>query len=171
MLGSLTLGGYDASRFDSAQVLNVGFSSDSTRDMMVQIDGITTNMTSKASTLLSDSVSAFVDTTVSDLWLPLTVCQQFEDVLGIIWNSTDKLYYLNSSQAGILTNSNPVVTFTLSDPASQQSMNFVIPYQAFAQNATWPRYSDYPNSIPYFPLRRAANQSQITIGRVLFQEM
>jgi hypothetical protein len=46
-------------------------------------------------------------------------------------------------------------------------VNVVLPYSAFDQQATYPIY---PNATNYFPIRRADNDTQYTIGRVFFQE-
>jgi hypothetical protein len=137
---------------------------------VVQIGAISTEINGTKSDLLENSVDAYIDTTVSDIWLPLAACLKFEDAFGIEWNSTGEMYHLNTSQQAALKKASPNVTFTLADPAGGPSKEMAISYGAFALSAEWPRFNDYPNSTAYFPLRRAANLSQVTLGRALFQE-
>lgn len=66
---------------------------------------------------------------------------------------------------------NPSVTFTLSPslPASSPggSVSIVLPYSAFNLNTSWPFANPWSH---YFPLKRAANDSQYVLGRTFLQE-
>lgn len=65
---------------------------------------------------------------------------------------------------------NPSVMFKLIDSPEGATTNFtniVLPYGAFDLQASYPFYENATN---YFPIRRAANDSQYTLGRTLLQE-
>jgi len=178
VFGSLTLGGYDESRFNkpsaTAQTLTFPFYTDIARDLLVGISSITTSKTvssSSESKLLSDGIFAFIDTTLPYLWLPTSVCESFENAFGLTWNSTTELYTLNATQHSTLSKLDPTITFNLSPnlPASanDQSVSISFPYSAFDLNVSWP-YAE--TSTYYFPLKRASNDTQFTLGRAFLQE-
>lgn len=103
--------------------------------------------------------------------LPVSVCQAFESAFGLVWNSTAGLYLLNSTQHENLLKLNPSVSFTIAPtlPPSSSTGSVVInfPYSAFNLNVSWP-YAASPSH--YFPLKRAADDSQYTLGRTFLQE-
>ncbi|KAK5015054.1 hypothetical protein LTR39_002820, partial [Cryomyces antarcticus] len=84
--GSLTLGGYDASRF-IANDLTFNFSGDTGRDFLVGIQHITsTSAANGPTTALSGNNSvifAYIDSLVPHIWLPTDVCQAFETSFGL----------------------------------------------------------------------------------------
>lgn len=178
VFGSLVLGGYDASRFTrpsgSSPDLTFPFYTDIARDLLVGISSIeTSNTTSSKSstTLLKDGIFAFIDSTIPHLWLPESVCEAFESAFGLKWNKTSELYTVNSTQHKILSDLNPSVTFKLSPvlppKSNDQTVSISFPYSAFGLNLSWP-HTD--TSSYYFPLKRAANETQYTLGRSFLQE-
>jgi hypothetical protein len=63
---------------------------------------------------------------------------------------------------------NPTITFKLgNDNDSTTTTNIDLPYAAFDLQIGWPAYNDTRN---YFPIKRARNSSQYTLGRTFFQE-
>ncbi|MCJ1271280.1 hypothetical protein MMC22_011180 [Lobaria immixta] len=185
---SLTLGGYDAKRFTSH---NVSFNLDPNFDPVVALNEITVTAaplsTSKKSTgwsansvtLLGPADVALytIDSSTPYLWLPESVCSQFEKQLGLKYDESVRLYTFdeNSSQHDVLLNWNLTFEFTIADlPGSSNSISLTLPYAAFDLELTYP----FPNlnltptsqGTKYFPLRKAANDTQYVIGRAFLQE-
>ena len=113
-------------------------------------------------------VYAFLDTLVSQMWLPLNVCNVFEKAFNLSWNATEELYVLSASQHAALLQQNPTFTFSIGPSSSGGvSTNIVLPYAAFDLTVNKP----WVNSTrKYSPLKRASKASQYTLGRVFFQE-
>lgn len=166
--GSLTLGGYDASRF-TPNNLSFTFSSDSNRDLLVGLQSITTtDGNQKKTSLLPSPILTFVDSTLPYIYLPKEACTKFEQAFGLTWDDTSMLYLVNDTLHDELVSRNPSFTFTLGNSQSGgQTVDIVIPYLSFDLQATFPLIS---NSSRYFPLKRAANDSQYTLGRAFLQE-
>lgn len=167
ILGSLTLGGYDSSRFvpNSASFRLAGHYSQS---LMIGIESITASRTLESNaTLLSNDIVALIDTTLPYLWLPLQDCRQFEIAFGLSWDPSTEMYLVSDTIHQQLQNLNPSVTFTLGNSSANQSINITLPYGAFDLQASNPIY---PNGTNYFPLRRASNVTQYVLGRAFFQE-
>jgi hypothetical protein len=99
------------------------------------------------------------------MWLPTSVCQAFEDAFGLTWNPKAQLYLLSKEQHNNLISENPTFTFTLSSGSS--SVDISLPYAAFDLDIRPPLVNQ---STKYFPLKRAQNDTQYTLGRVFLQE-
>ncbi|KAI9670158.1 MAG: hypothetical protein M1817_004495 [Caeruleum heppii] len=166
--GSLTLGGFDASRFIPNNV-SFSFADDIGRELVVGLQSIiSTDASGRSSTLLDSGVLTFVDSTVPHLWLPLEVCQAFENVFGLIWNEAESLYLVNDSLHDALLLQNPNFTFRLGNSiAGGETIDIVLPYASFDLNVSFPLVQ---NSTRYFPLKRAADDTQYTLGRTFLQE-
>ena len=176
--GSLTLGGYDAARSDLANRLVVKLGVENTRDLLLAI----TNISSDGSSLLNTGIYTFIDSTVPHIWLPLDVCARFEEVFGLIFDAETDLYLVNDSLHDRLLSSNASVTISLApsvptevlagSSSSSLAIDIVLPYGAFDMVATYPLASstDINATSRYFPLRRAFNASQYTLGRIFLQE-
>ena len=163
--GSLTLGGYDATRFVPNN-LTFPFSPDTTRDLVVGVQSITSDLS--ATPLLSGGVYAFVDSLVPHIWLPVEVCQAFEIDFGLSYNKTAERYIVNDNLHETLMARNPNVTFRLGPAAvGGASIDIVMPYASFDLSAAPSFPSDTPRT---FPLRQAVNDSQITLGRAFLQD-
>ncbi|ORY19593.1 aspartic peptidase domain-containing protein [Clohesyomyces aquaticus] len=178
VFGSLVIGGYDKSRFTTPSTaspnLTFPFYTDISRDLLVGISSITasnTTTSTSSATLLKDGIFALIDSTVPHLWLPESVCTAFESAFGLIWNSNTSQYTLNSTQHTTLKTLNPSITITLSPqlpPTSpSNSISITLPYSAFDLNISWPHAE---SSTYYFPLKRATNETQYTLGRTFLQE-
>ena len=158
VFGSLTLGGFDASRFVSSN-LNFTMNGDISRDLLVAVQSITTNST--GSSLLSSPIYAYIDSLVPHMWLPLGTCTAFETAFNLTWNSTAQLYLVNDSLHQTLLNKNPTVTINIGPSTSGESVSIEMPYWSFMLNAS--------DNLRYFPLKRADNDTQYTLGRAFLQ--
>ncbi|KAK5127238.1 hypothetical protein LTR85_008600 [Meristemomyces frigidus] len=173
VLASLTLGGYDASKFVANDV-EFAFAADNERNTVVAIQSIVTPSQIESSPvgteLLPTPVYAFIDNTVPQIWLPLEACLAFEAEFGLVYDNATELYLVNSTLHQDLTTRNPNITFTLGQGLSGGStVQIELPYAAFDLTAQSP-YQDLANTTYYFPLRRAANDTQYTLGRTFLQE-
>lgn len=185
---SLTLGGYDENRFERH---STSFSLAPGGAPVVAINEITVsanplpsarsqpNWSSNPLTLLGPADAALftIDSSTPFLWLPESVCDRFAQALDLRYNDVLELYTFarNSSQRDNLVSWNMTFVFSVGDlVGSSNTLDITLPYNAFdlqlsypfpGLNATFasPRYN-------YFPLRRAANTSQYTIGRSFLQE-
>ena len=168
VLGSLTLGGYDASRF-TPNNLTFPFDADDSRRLTLGLQSVTVSNTLQgALTPLSQGALFMIDSSVPDIWLPMSACQLFEQAFGLIYDPLTDLYLVNDSIHKQLQQREPIVTFELGVMESGgPSVNITLPYGAFDLQASSPIY---PNATNYFPLRRAANETQQTLGRAFLQE-
>ncbi|CZR63161.1 uncharacterized protein PAC_13058 [Phialocephala subalpina] len=180
---SLTLGGYDANRFVPH---NTNFSLNPDNNPQASIDtifvqsGATSNNFTVPKQLLqpSDRVNAIIDSSTPYLWLPTAVCDRFASALGLSYNDTLNLYTYdaNATQHDALANSQLSFTFSLSDLSTSPAVvNITLPFQAFDLQLTYPAIPNSTYGSPdatknYFPLRRATDESQYTIGRAFLQE-
>jgi hypothetical protein len=172
VFGSLTLGGYDSTRFTpNTNDFSFTFSSDPSKLLTVGVNSITATNTLKGTySLSSGSYFSVVDSTVAQLWLPTDICTQFEEAFGLTYDPYTDLYLVNDTVHANLTTLNPSITIklvnSLEDTVTDYT-NIVLPYAAFDLEASYPYYT---NATKYFPIRRAANDSQYVLGRTLLQE-
>lgn len=163
VLGSLTLGGCDTSKFIPND-FSVPFAPDVDKDLTIQINSISTD---KGVSLLSSPIMAFLDSTVPYIYLPTSACTLFENTFGLIWNETAQLYLVNTTQHVLLQTQNASVTFTIGSNSTSSMVNITLPYAAFDLTASYPLVS---GTTRYFPLQRANDSTQYTLGRTFFQE-
>lgn len=166
--GTLTLGGYDASKFTPNDV-PFTMASDISRDLVVGLQSISfSDATTTNGELLSTGLLTFIDSTVPHIWLPIEACQAFEDSFGIEWNSKIERYLVNDTLHGQLLKQNASVSFILgNDVNGGSTVNITFPYASFDLNISAP-FVDTTQY--YFPLRQAANSTQYTLGRTFLQE-
>ncbi|KAF7530450.1 hypothetical protein G7054_g9577 [Neopestalotiopsis clavispora] len=191
---SLVLGGYDQNRFVSH---DTEFSLNSTtRQPEALVRAITASMSSTDQALagwnstsvslssFDESVVALVDSSTPYLWLPTVICDRFADALNLTWNETFGLYtFASNATYESYFDTSLAFTFSLSSSDNRDNfgdplnvagvVNITISANAFAQTLRYPfmnlfQYGDA--AIPYFPLRRADNGTQIIIGRSFLQE-
>ena len=169
MLASLTLGGYDQSRFNPDNQNSFDFASQDTKLLTVGVQAITAiNTLSGVVSLLPNAVFSVLDSTLPYIWLPKSSCDVFETALGLTYDPKTKLYLVNDTVHTKLQNLKPTFTFKLgADLVGGKSTNIQLPYAAFDLQAGYPFYNDSTN---YFPIKRAANDTQYVIGRSFFQE-
>ncbi|THX53486.1 acid protease [Aureobasidium pullulans] len=169
VLGSLTLGGYDSSRLSSNGTI-FPFASDDSKPLQVGVTQITARNTLLGSaTLYSTGHFSLIDSTIPHIWMPVAACDNFATNFGLNYDNQTDLYLINDTMHSKLTNLNPEIIFKLSPQTTDggESVNIVLPYAAFALQASYPYYQ---NSTRYFPIRRAANDSQYILGRTFLQE-
>ena len=172
VFGSLVLGGYDSTRFTpNTNDISFAFSTDPSRLLTIGVESVMATNTLKGTfSLSSGSHFSVVDSTVSHLWLPTDICNQFEDAFGLTYDPQTDLYLVNDTIHQQLQSLNPTITLKLVDSLSATSTNYTnieLPYAAFDLQASYPLYENATN---YFPIRRAANDTQYVLGRTLLQE-
>lgn len=169
--GSLTFGGYDASRGNGQNsTLIVSLGQDSTRDLSLVIRDI--KMGANSADLPADSV-ALIDSLIPEIWLPIKTCQSFEEQFGLVWNSTINYYLINDTQRANLLKQNPNVTFTLAaNSTTSHTVDITLPYAAFDLELSYPlaNITNSDTTLRYFPLRRANSTIGYSLGRTFLQE-
>ena len=170
VLGSLILGGYDASRLVASNI-TFPFSDVDVRDLTVEVQNISIDMKNRSVSLVKQhkTIAAFIDSTVPYLYLPSEICEGFEDAFGITWNDSVQAYLVNDSLHGDLVTQNASVTFSIGplSGGADRVIDISLPYAAFDLIAQYPLVV---NTTRYFPLMRATNESQYTLGRTFLQE-
>ena len=125
----------------------------------------------------ADAALYTIDSSTPYLWLPKSVCDQFEKALGLTYDEDIQLYTFgkNLLQHQNLINLNLTFNFIIADGLESSNMvSLSLPYDAFDLQVKYPfpglkaTQSSPPTN--YFPLRRAANETQYTIGRAFLQE-
>ncbi|KAI4272462.1 MAG: hypothetical protein L6R38_006597 [Xanthoria sp. 2 TBL-2021] len=169
VLGSLTLGGYDASRRPPNDTITFTFGDDISRDLLVGLQSIEYSDTKTAGRqLLSEGILTFIDSTVPHIWLPLSACKAFESAFGLQYDNTTDLYLVNSTLHDALTKQNASISFVLGNHVQGgETVNITFPYASFDLQVSSPIVSEPTR---YFPLRRADNDTQYTLGRTFLQE-
>ncbi|OAK98119.1 acid protease [Phaeosphaeriaceae sp. SRC1lsM3a] len=172
VFGNLVLGGYDSTRFKTAtNAFSFTFSGNPSRLLTVGVDSMLAENTLQGTiSLTSDVHWSVVDSTVAQLWLPRAVCDQFQQAFGLTYDPQTDLYLVNDTIHQQLVSKNPSVTIKLINSLAGAAVNYTnirLPYGAFDQQASAPYY---PNATNYFPIRRAANDTQYLLGRTLLQE-
>jgi hypothetical protein len=56
-----------------------------------------------------------VDSLTLEIWLPVDACTMFEEVFGLIWNSTLEYYFIDDSTRSTWLDFNPSFTFSRLD--------------------------------------------------------
>ena len=118
-----------------------------------------------------------IDSSTPYLWLPESVCSHFEEAFGLVYDESLQLYTFgtNVSQHKSLVGWNMTFQFTVADlPGSNKTVSLSLPYAAFDLQLRYPfpglNATDASPATNYFPLRKAANNTQYTIGRSFLQE-
>lgn len=120
--------------------------------------------------VFSSSLYANIDSTLAEFWLPEEVCAVFENTFNLTFNTDTSLYLVSDSLHTQLLQTDPNITFTIgSEPTGGKTVDITLPYSAFDLTAS-PPYSGVKNQSLFFPLRRAANSSQYTLGKAFLQE-
>ena len=165
---SLTLGGCDSSRFTPNDV-SFGLGTDLGRQLVVGLEKISySDSDNTDQSLLTDGILTLVDSTVPTIWLPLDACHAFEQAFGIDYDPIHNLYLVNDTVHDKMVKQNASVTFQLANTlGSTTSVNITLPYSSFDLEVDYPIVSK-PSK--YFPLRRAADDTQYTLGRTFMQE-
>jgi hypothetical protein len=140
---------------------------DVSRDIVLSLQSITYSGKTQSS-LLDSPIQVFIDSTDPNIWLPESACKAFEDAFSLTLDSDSGLYLVNDSHHDTLLAGNAQVSFRLSDSLTGGStVTIVLPYSAFDLQAGYPLVQ---NLTSYFPLKKAANDTQYTLGRTFLQE-
>lgn len=169
VLGSLTLGGYDTSRF-LPNALSFPITTPSTTPkLLATLRSITaTNTLEVNTTLLHSPISIAIDTSSPFLALPAAACPLFAAAFGLTHNARANLYRLNASVHGELRTANPSLKFQFGlSGGGAEVVNISAPYQAFDLQTTAPITANGTN---YFPLRCSNDAAQFSLGRAFLQE-
>ncbi|OJD34146.1 acid protease [Diplodia corticola] len=160
-LGSFIFGGYDASLKGPAD-LSFDFAPNQGRELVVGIQSITASSQNNGTVdLLPESVFAALDSSQPNIWLPLAACQKFESAFNLTWNATAEQYLVDSTLHDRLATENPNITFRLGNGGSGgPTTDIVLPYSAFDLTMT----NSTSDAQPYFPLKRAANDTQVSLS-------
>ncbi|KAK0279021.1 hypothetical protein LTR35_008756 [Friedmanniomyces endolithicus] len=167
--GSLIIGGYDQAHLSfTPPPVNVPINRAVSQSLQLGVQSITVSGALGGSTqqLLSAPLTAYIDSSVSQMWLPGETCAFFADAFGLTYTGDSNYYVVNQTMHDQLKASSPSLTFAVGTLGGN-TVNIEFPWAAFDHNLTTP-LSDPP--YPYFPLRQAANESQYTLGRVFLQE-
>lgn len=182
VFGSLTLGGYDAMRGNEENVLTVPFSTGNNRDLVVAINSILIGTSEGLSYNPAEGeIDGLIDSVVPEIWLPLDLCQGFEDAFGLVWNDFFSMYLVNDTQHATLLSQNANVSFQLNRPSTvgqtgpenlgTATIDVTFPYASFDLNASYPLAGIENSSTQwYFPLKRALTPDQVTLGRTFLQQ-
>ena len=167
---SLTLGGYDTNRFTPSAV-SITMNGDNSRPLQVGLQKIlATNVIGGSLNLLPQATFHFIDSTVPHIWLPDAAVDAFVSAFGLTYDNNTDLFLINDTMRSQALQSNPTITFVFGESATagpSDTQSIELPYAAFDLQASYPFYENATN---YFPIRRAANDTQYTIGRTFFQE-
>ena len=118
--------------------------------------------------LLPSPQLAFIDSTVSDIYLPSDACKSFERVFGLVWNSTYKKYVIDDEIHNMLVARSPVFTLDIGNSKTGgPTVEITLPYASFDLTFK-PDLDSAP--MRYFPIQQAANETQVTLGRAFLQE-
>ncbi|KAI4263714.1 MAG: hypothetical protein L6R42_001154 [Xanthoria sp. 1 TBL-2021] len=160
--GSLTLGGYDQSRF-TPHNMTLSFATDTDRDIVIGIQWtISTDQDGTKQDLLPTGIDTSVDSTVAQIWLPLEACKLFQKTFGLTYDAENQLYPVSNMLHKKLLAQNASSSFALGNSDSGgQNVDITLPYDSFNLQAK-PPFA--PNATGYFPLQRAANETQYTLG-------
>ena len=166
--GSLTLGGYDSSRFEPHDV-TFPFGPELNRELLLYLNRI-----GSSSALLSSTdvgIYALLDSLVTDLWLPTDLCEKLGAAFSLEYNSTANRYFINDTIHQSLVTLNPTFYFLLGSGPSSATINITVQYNSFDLVSKSLGVGNVEKMALYFPLRQAKNATQYTIGRAFFQNI
>jgi hypothetical protein len=172
VLGSLILGGYDQSRCEDGVSISMPGSANSS--LVVGVQSITVTMNSRtgsnvySTTSSSPGFFATIDSSLPYLSLPTAICDAFEALFMLTYDSATGFYLVNDTAFERNKAYQATVTIQLGDDtrASVQSVSIDLPYDAFDLVGSYPAFAQ---STRYFPVRRAVNGINI-LGRTFLQE-
>ena len=134
MFGSLTLGGYDKSRFVEH---DGSWPIDETNDLAVTLQSITMIAGSDNEGLLPTPITISIDSALPYIWLPQQAYAEFEIAFGLVWNDAAQLYLINDTQHKTLLQQNASLIFNLGG-SGDNNVNITLPYAAFDLTANEP---------------------------------
>ncbi|KKY13148.1 putative peptidase a1 [Diplodia seriata] len=163
--GSLVLGGYDSARFDNKSQITVPFNGDDEKDLTIQVNTISTNISSDP--LTTAAMNLVIDSTIPYLYLPESSYQLFEKAFGLEWNDTVELYLINETHYDNLVKQSAELKFNV---GTINTTEIVFPIAAFLLTASFPLLGDDSSTSYYFPIKRTNDKETFTLGRAFLQE-
>ncbi|CAK1360544.1 unnamed protein product [Cercospora beticola] len=168
--GSVVLGGYDKAAFEPSNITFPTIFAGS-RSLTVRLKSFVVANTPQGTlspTIDTSGLNVSVDSTVAQIWLPGTICDVLSDALGLHYDKGTELYFVNATMHETLLNYAPEFTFMIAAPSMiNKTTAIVLPYAAFDQQIGQPWST---TNTTYFPIRRAANDTQLVLGRTFLQE-
>jgi hypothetical protein len=134
--------------------------------MVVKVTSLVKYPTIGDGTLLNDPIDVYIDSTVTELWLPIDVCNKMEQTFGLKWDEDAQLYFADENIREQLHDDKVKLKFRI-ETLSTAGLDFHFPYAAFDLVIQPPLVN---KTARYFPLKRAEKTSQYTLGRVFLQE-
>ena len=155
--------------------MSLSQATDPSRDLVVGLQSISSTTTDDSTSLITqqqyllpDPILTFIDSTIPYIYLPIEACQKFEKTLGLEWNSTAEMYWVSETLHQSLLSKNLSFTFTIGDAKSGgPRVQIELPYTSFDLEVKPPFTQD---TTRYFPLQKAVDESQYTLGRTFLQE-
>ena len=167
---SLTLGGYDTNRFSPTD-MTIAMNPDNSKPLQVGIQKITGDNTLQGTLTLSTTGTYHqIDSTTPHIWLPSDVTDNFVSAFGLTYDNNTDLFLINDTSRAALLQRQPTIAFSIGSSSQDGiglAQTIAFPYGAFDLQVGYPFYENLTN---YFPIRRAQNDTQYTIGRTFFQE-
>ncbi|KAK6530071.1 hypothetical protein TWF694_003444 [Orbilia ellipsospora] len=167
---SVVLGGYDLDRFVMHdRVFTLSPDLYATAGLM----SITANSTtSPNTTILSDPIQVYIDSTSPYYYFPSSVCDSFAKLFNLTYDSDTELYFYKSDAAyQAAKDANYMLSFTLknSTDGSGDGVVLYLPFASFDLSHIFYN-SSTSTSRPYFPIKRGASEDTYTLGRAFLQE-
>lgn len=156
---------------------NISFALDANQNPIASLNKIIVSGTGTPpwgagpATLMIEPALVQIDSTTPFLWLPESACRQFETYLGLKWNSTSNLYLMNDTSVyDGLVRLNMTFSFILErEIGSTNQVRIDVPYESLDLKISWP-YVNTTEKLRYFPLKRATDEKQYTLGRAFLQD-
>lgn len=104
--------------------VSFAFGAEFTRDLLVKLQSITYSTAGSAS-LLAESIDSFIDSLVSELWLPVKVCNAFQQKFNLTWDG----------QRHLVSDVAPPCWQKVSEPSGNSSRYFPL-----KQDHIWTQY-------------------------------
>ncbi|KAF1817156.1 acid protease, partial [Eremomyces bilateralis CBS 781.70] len=174
-LGSLVIGGYDSSRFDPSPY---SYELDkTTKEMRLSVQSIKAVYKSGSDALdLSresyelERHTVLLDSTLPYMFLPRSICDRFEEVLGLTYDNRTGLYLMDEANRSKHRDLNTTIQFNLADAYSSASITRIsLPFVALDLEASWPTVPN-GNHTRFFPIRRGVASDKYILGRAFMQE-
>lgn len=167
VLSSLTLGGYDESRFEPG-VVTFPFDMNDDQPTSVLLQDIRSDRPlNDTRSILPEVLYVQIDFTLPYLWLPNDTCDRIASIFNLEYNSERNLYLIGEDTHAENTRNNLNLSFDLGpsrNPSERVSID--LPYAAFDLQASWPMCNV---TTRFFPMKRAIG-SQYILGRAFMQE-
>jgi hypothetical protein len=167
--GSFVFGGYDSSRVETNS-LDFTMADDVSRDLVVGLQSLTyVQAGSSSRPLITSGMLALIDSSTPYIVLPEDACEMFENAFNLVWDNDLELYTVNDANHNTLRSSNLNITFLLGNgETGGNTISITLPYDAFDLSVDETFTGN--GTQRYFPLKRASNETQYTLGRTFLQE-